>query len=152
MLNIDMSYIWKNMESFRDFICFKLGSATRKIQKYYNNRYGEYGITIAQSFILFSLLESDGLSIKNLAERLNIDSSAITGLVDRLEKESLVERRVDPKDRRSFSIFLTNKGKNLAETVLPIAVEFNEKLKTNLGEEQEESLKTFLCEIEKLEA
>ncbi|MBE9547168.1 MAG: MarR family transcriptional regulator [Proteobacteria bacterium] len=140
------------MESFRDLICFKLGSATRRIQKYYNNRYGEYGITIAQSFILFSLLESDGLSIKNLAERLNIDSSAITGLVDRLEKESLVERRVDPKDRRSFSIFLTNKGKNLAETVLPIAVEFNEKLKTNLGEEQEESLKTFLCEIEKLEA
>ena len=140
------------MESFRDLICFKLGSATRRIQKYYNNRYGEYGITIAQSFILFSLLESDGLNIKNLAERLNIDSSAITGLVDRLEKESLVERRVDPKDRRSFSIFLTNKGGNLAETVLPIAVEFNEKLKINLGEEQEEFLKTFLCEIEKLGA
>ena len=140
------------MESFRDLICFKLGSATRRIQKYYNNRYGEYGITIAQSFILFSLLESDGLNIKNLAERLNIDSSAITGLVDRLEKESLVERRVDAKDRRSFSIFLTNKGGNLAETVLPIAVEFNEKLKINLGEEQEEFLKTFLCEIEKLGA
>lgn len=136
------------MGSFVDFLCFKLGSAARKIQKYYNNRFAEFGITIAQSFILFALLENNGLNVKSLAELLDLDSSAITGLVDRLEKEKLVERRVDLRDRRAFRIHLTRKGKSLAEKVFPIAVEYNEKLKTGLEKDEEMALIKFFKRIE----
>lgn len=138
-------------KSFTEFLCFKIGSAARKIQKYYNARYAEHGITIAQSFILFSLLENNGLYIKNLAERLNLDSSAITGLVDRLEKENLVKREVDPEDRRAFRIFLTEKGKILAETVFPVAEEFNEKLMSDLKKNERDALDTLIAKIERLE-
>jgi DNA-binding MarR family transcriptional regulator len=139
------------LEKFTTLFCFQLGSAARKIQKYYNNKYAEYGITVAQSFILFSLLENDGLYVKSLAERLIIDSSAITGLVDRLEKENLVERRVDPEDRRAFRIFLTEKGRNLANTISPIALEFNEKLKAGLNKEEEDAFRKFLSRVEILD-
>lgn len=138
------------MESLTTLLCFQLGSAARKIQKYYNKKFEEYGITVAQSFILFSLLESDGLYVKCLAERLDIDSSAITGLVDRLDKEKLVERRVDPEDRRAFRIFLTEKGKKLAETLAPIGQEFNKKLKDGMKKEELAAFKKFLQKIDGL--
>jgi DNA-binding MarR family transcriptional regulator len=134
-----------------DFLCFKIGLAARKIQKYNNNKFAEYGITVAQSFILFSLLESDGLNVKNLAEWLCIDSSAITALVDRLEKEHLIERRVDPEDRRALRIFLTDRGREIANAVYPIAIDFNEKLKENLAQEEKDIIGNFLNKIKDAE-
>lgn len=139
------------MKSFKDFICFQLGAATRKIQKYYNSRYAQFGITIAQSFILFSLLENEGMNAKSLAEQLDIDSSAITGLIDRMEKEGLVERRIDPSDRRAFCISLTEEGRKLAEAVLPVAEEFNDRLKSGLKKSEERALVNFLRRVENLE-
>jgi len=139
------------LAEFVDLLCFKIGLAARKIKKYNNDKFSEYGITVAQSFILFSLLESDGLSVKSLAEWLCIDSSAITALVDRLEKENLIERRIDPEDRRALRIFLTDKGRDVAKAVYPIAIDFNEKLKDNLAQEEKEAINNFLNNIKNTE-
>src|SRR5262249_56739397 len=43
----------------------------------------------------------DGLSMSELSRRLLVSNGAITGLVDKLEKEAMVTRQEDPKDRRS---------------------------------------------------
>jgi len=139
------------MDNLQNFLCFKLGSAARSMQKYYNSRCAEYGITIAQSFILFSLLSSDGLNPKTMAEQLEIDGSAITGLVDRLEKEGLVERRPDPRDRRAFCVFLTRKGRNKAEDALPAAMEVNKRLKASLGRGDEQAVTRFLDKVKDLD-
>ncbi len=140
------------MEPLTELLCFKLGSASRKMQKYYNSKLAEHGITIAQSFIVLSLLEKDGQNVKELAECLSIDSSAITGLVDRLEKEGLVERRVDPNDRRAFRIVLTTGGRELAEGLLPVAVEFNDNLKKNLTKQELAALLKFFQMMEEINA
>ncbi|MHB1126317.1 MAG: MarR family winged helix-turn-helix transcriptional regulator [Bacillota bacterium] len=137
------------MVSFTDFLCFKLGATARRIQRYYNGRYQEHGITIAQSFILFALLERDGLNVKQIAERVILDSSAITGILDRMENENLVERRKDPEDRRALNVYLTNKGKLLAEEVYPIAMEFNSKIRASLSEEESDALTNCLASIDK---
>lgn len=133
-----------------DRLCFKLGSATRKIQKYYNSKYSELGITAAQSFVLFSLLRKDGQNFKDIAEDVNLDSSAITGLVDRLEKEQLVKRVVDPDDRRAFCIYLTDRGRQIAEKANIIADQTNKKLRSFGNKEQQDFLENFLVSIDKL--
>jgi DNA-binding MarR family transcriptional regulator len=139
------------VDGLQDFLCFKLGSAARSMQKYYNSRCAEFGITIAQSFILFSLLANDGLNPKTMAEQLEIDGSAITGLLDRLEKEGLVERRQDPADRRAFCVFLTKKGRRKAEDVLPAAMEVNKRLKASLGKGEEQAVSRFLDRVKDLD-
>jgi MarR family transcriptional regulator, organic hydroperoxide resistance regulator len=139
------------MAKLGDLLCFQLGGVTRKIQKHYNNKFGKFGITIAQSFILFALLEEDGLNVKTLAERLILESSAITGLLDRLEKESLVVRQVDRDDRRAFRIFLTPAGRALTEKVLPIALEFNEALKSRFDEREQETFRKLIHVVDDLE-
>lgn len=139
------------MDSFNNFICFQMGVAARKLHKYYNTRFSEYGITLTQSFILFALMMQDGQNVKNLAERLSLESPAVTGLIDRLEKEQMVERRNDPDDRRALRVYLTEKGRELAEKLIPIAVEFNNKLKSLFTAEQEQALKKVLDSIGNME-
>ena len=52
----------------------------------------------------------DGVTQKELAERVGLDSSSLVRLLDILEGKSLVERRADSADRRSKRIFLTTEG------------------------------------------
>lgn len=138
------------MENFTGFLCFELGLAARKIYRYYNNRYSAYGITVPQSFILFALLEQDGQNVKDLAGRLSLDSPAITGLLDRLEKEDLVERRNDPEDRRALKVYLTGKGRSVAGDIYKIAADFNEELNSAFDDKQKQVLKKLINVIDSM--
>jgi DNA-binding MarR family transcriptional regulator len=66
------------------------------------------------------LWQDDGCSQQTLADRTHKDKPGITRLIDNLEKESLVERRPDAKDRRLNLIFLTPKGKIIEREVIEI--------------------------------
>ncbi|KUG04907.1 organic hydroperoxide resistance transcriptional regulator [hydrocarbon metagenome] len=97
--------------------------------------------------MLFDLLDHEGSNVKDIAARVQLDSSAVTGVIDRLYKEELVKREEDPTDRRSLNIFLTPKGRKLAEDLFPTGREFNLYLRSLLEadkvEEFEESLKAI---------
>jgi len=138
------------MEDFTSFICFQFGSISRRIQKHYNNLYRQHGITLGQSFILFALFQNEGLSLSAMADKLQLDNSAITGLVDRMESDYLLVREVDPADRRSFLIHLTEKGRALAKTVFPVANDFNHQLKNSLSSEEQKSLFKLLGTLDQL--
>lgn len=138
-------------EEFTEYICFKVGAAARKIQRYYNSRLSEHGITIGQSFILLSLNERDGQNVKELAEKLAIDSSAITGLVDRLEKEDLVERRADERDRRALRIHLTEKSAKLVSVMETQADQFNDGMKEGLSKSDLAALTKFFRLVDEIE-
>ena len=70
------------------------------------------GLSIPQSYALMELNPDDRpASMRSLAACLHSDPSNITGLVDRLEAKGLVERRIDPSDRRVRALVLTDKGR-----------------------------------------
>ncbi|GAA2715318.1 hypothetical protein GCM10010429_36260 [Micromonospora olivasterospora] len=50
---------------------------------------------------------------RDLAEQLRCDRSNVTGLVDKLERAGLVERRVDPADRRQKTLVVTEAGRRM---------------------------------------
>lgn len=118
------------MLDFTTFWCFRLNALSRKISRMYNNRCLEYGVTAAQSFVIFDVMDHPGTSVKDIATRIQLDSPAITGLIDRLVKEDLVERNEDPEDRRSLKIYLTEKGQELVHSdLVPMALEFNKYIR-----------------------
>lgn len=119
------------MLDFTTFWCFRLNALSRKISRMYNSRCLEHGITAAQTFVIFDVMEHPGTSVKDIASRIQLDSPGVTGLIDRLVKEDLVERKEDPEDRRSLRINLTQKGRNLTENKLaPMALEFNQYIRS----------------------
>lgn len=119
------------MLNFTTLWCFRLNALSRKVSRMYNNRCLEFGVTAAQSFVILDLMDHEGTSVKDMAARIQLDSPAVTGLIDRLLKEGLVERREDPDDRRSLNLYLTAKGRTLAdERLAPMALEFNRFLQS----------------------
>ncbi|MFG2767599.1 MarR family winged helix-turn-helix transcriptional regulator [Streptomyces rubiginosohelvolus] len=66
-------------------------------------------------FILAAAVRGEAGSQRSLADRLGIDRTMMTYLLDDLEKEDLVERKLDPADRRSRKIVATERGSALWE-------------------------------------
>ena len=120
------------MEGLEDFLCFRIGALSRRIVRYYNERLSSYGITLGQLFVLVHLLDHDGCNLKSIATGVQLETPAITGLVDRLRLAGLVIKTEDPEDRRNLQVFLTPKGKQLADHGLQIALDFNQTLKNDL--------------------
>lgn len=108
-----------------------------KIDRYLAFQLEEYGISVPQSFVLFALLEEDGSTLKEIGTKAQIDSSSMTVLVDKLENEGYLERRLDPQDRRAIRVFLTPKGRDLAGKVWDLAVDFNRQLHESLGDTED---------------
>ncbi|MDO3409693.1 MarR family transcriptional regulator [Saccharibacillus sp. CPCC 101409] len=66
---------------------------------------------------LLGILRDREPSMKQLAERLELDKSSITGLIDRAERRHLVERIPSPEDRRGFNVRLTPDGRRIAREI-----------------------------------
>jgi DNA-binding MarR family transcriptional regulator len=79
-------------------------------------RAAEWNMSVAQVRALYALREP--LSMRELAERLYLDPSNLTALVDRLEELGLVERRADADDRRVKRLVITPKGARLADEII----------------------------------
>jgi DNA-binding MarR family transcriptional regulator len=73
------------------------------------------GLSIPQFDLLSTLTEREGLSQQELAQRLYVTKGNVSGLLDRMVDAGLVERRSTPDDRRSNALYLTPKGRGLAE-------------------------------------
>ena len=127
------------MNNLNNFLCFKMRAAMKKIDKDLGQQLEQYGISIPQSFILKSLIEENGITLKEIGIRTLIDSSSMTVLVDKLEKDKLVERQLDAQDRRAIRIFITDAGRNLANEVIDVAINFNAKLREIIENENQEA-------------
>jgi DNA-binding MarR family transcriptional regulator len=71
------------------------------------------GLTYPQYLVMLVLWEDAGVSVKELGERLQLDSGTLTPLLKRLEAQGLVARRRDTDDERVVRIELTTAGKAL---------------------------------------
>lgn len=91
--------------------------------------FSQYDITDAHFNVLNLLAYATSpVSQRELADQLLTDKSAVTGLIDRMEKKQLLRRTAAPDDRRVYHLQLTPKGRKLWQTVRPAYVKEVEKL------------------------
>jgi DNA-binding MarR family transcriptional regulator len=79
----------------------------------------KYSITSAQLNCLLALHENGPLPPSQIARRMMVNSSTVTGVIDRLEQKKLVRRQRNSPDRRIINIQLTPDGKKMAEVAPP---------------------------------
>mgnify|MGYP001334007491 CR=1 FL=1 len=72
------------------------------------------GLSVPQFDVLSTLTEREGMSQRELADRLYVTKGNVSGLIDRLVEAGLVVRQATPDDRRSHSLYLTEEGVRLA--------------------------------------
>lgn len=101
-----------------DQLCFALYAATRAMTRTFRVRLEPLGLTYPQYLVLIVLWEKDGLSIKQIGEKLMLDSGTLTPLLKRLEAMKLVRRERDKADEREVRVTLTKEGRKLREAAL----------------------------------
>ena len=70
--------------------------------------------------VLMSLWQADGLKVIELSKKAGLEPSTMTGLLDRMERDELVERTTDLTDRRVLRIHLTKIGQQVRDPVLNV--------------------------------
>jgi DNA-binding MarR family transcriptional regulator len=136
-----------------EMLCFSLGVAMRRISKIYADALAEHDITPPQLFLLTSLGKQDGLRGCDLAQQVCLDSSSLTGLIDRTEKLGLVERRPDPDDRRAQRIFLTATGKTRLADLQPVVADVQQRVQEEFfSGYSDEDVATFTSMLQKIRA
>jgi DNA-binding MarR family transcriptional regulator len=78
-----------------------------------------YHISTPQLNCLLALYENGALPPSQIAHHIMVNSSTVTGIVDRLEKKGLVQRRRSAVDRRVITIELTTAGRQMAQNAPP---------------------------------
>lgn len=101
-------------------MCFPLYSAANAMVRAYRPLLNPLGITYLQYMVLMVLWEESSLKVKELGERLGLDSGTLTPLLKRLASKGLVERERGKDDERVRVITITQAGQKLRERALDI--------------------------------
>ena len=93
-------------------ICFPLYVASKEIIRKYQPILEKYELTYTQYIVLMALWEYGKQSVKELGNRLYLDSGTLTPLLKKLEKRNFLKRVKSDKDERIVFIELTEEGKS----------------------------------------
>ena len=97
---------------------------------------GGLKVTTAQAGILFFLKQKDMCMMSEIGQVFNIDNSAVTRLIDRLEKNGFVKRQVPPENRRAILISITPEGLEEEKKAQMIIRAINGKIKVGFTAEE----------------
>ena len=103
-----------------------MARTARSMKRALETRLSQHNITATQYIVLSLLCALDGISLSKLGQRLYFDNPTITGIIDRMERDGLVERRRIADDRRVINIFLTHRGKEMLEENGSVADEIDD--------------------------
>ena len=112
-------------------LCFAVYDAGSQFNKLYTKALSSFELTYPQYLALLALWEKDGLTLKELGERLNLGTGTLTPMVKRMESNGWVKRERSTVDERKVSI-----------TLLPKAIEQKEEIVQKIAAELK------LCNIE----
>jgi DNA-binding MarR family transcriptional regulator len=109
-------------------LCFALYAASRRMTATYRPLLDALGLTYPQYLVMLVLWERDALTVRELGERLRLDSGTLTPLLKRLEQAGLLGRRRRQSDEREVEITLTEAGHKLRERAADVPRCMAEKL------------------------
>ena len=106
-----------------------------------------YDLTTEQWGVLSRLIEEEGYNQRSLADKNLKDQAALTRILDLLERKGLARRTRSEQDRRDFLIFITDKGRELYDAVLPHLLNNTEEITACLTSDELVVLKKLLTRL-----
>jgi len=132
--------------AIEDRFIFLISKVCQKLIVNLQKAFSENGVEVTpiQVMLLFFLQKNDGSSLTQISQGLMLENPTVTGLIDRLEKLGYVKRSDHPDDRRVYLIYLTEKGKKVANKALPIVKRLNEQIKEGYSKSEIDDFKKVL--------
>lgn len=128
-------------------IGFLLKDATRLYTRRFEERAQDLSLTLAQCKALAYLERNEGVSQKRLAELTELDPMSLVRILDRMEADGWVERRLDPQDRRARTLWLTAQARPVLERIARVAAQTRAEALAGLSETEHEQLCRLLGRV-----
>lgn len=129
-------------------INFLLTSAQHTVFQEMTSRLSVYNLTPVQYAVLYCLWDEDNRNPKEIAERLRLENSTVSGILERMEKKDLIQRNISPTDRRHIQVCLREKGAKLRDDVIKTVEEVNIDVMSRYTPEEAETLKSLLRRLD----
>ncbi|GBF77351.1 MarR family transcriptional regulator [Paenibacillus sp. 598K] len=126
------------------YIGVNVQRAALKLNNYYQKVASPFDITVDQWEILVVLWETEGITQKELAERLHKDQTNVARMLFKLEKKDFIYRVVHETDRRSLRVYLTSKGREMEDDIIAPSMEAYYKTIQGLSDEEVELFRRIL--------
>ena len=122
----------------------KAKSATKRI---FNEH--QFDVTVEQWILLKRIYEEldTGISQIALANTTFKEPAAVTRTLDIMERKGIIERQLNPEDRRAFNVQLTPEGRALAEQMIPLVKTMRASSFRGLSEADMSTLKNLINKI-----
>lgn len=104
-----------------DSAAYLAGQLSRAFSRSLQNHAAELGFSPGQWPILLELWAEDGLTQRQLIDRVGIEQATMANTLSRMERDGLVERRAHPRDRRAQLVFLTEEARLLEDKAVAAA-------------------------------
>jgi len=127
--------------------CNALRKAARQISRLYDACLQPTGLKITQYLILAVLNEAGGSPVNALAERLDIERTAMGKMVGLLQRDAIVSIEPSPADARSRIVALTPEGRALFERAVPLWLDAQRQFAELNGSERVASLRRAASEM-----
>jgi MarR family transcriptional regulator, organic hydroperoxide resistance regulator len=132
------------VDNLKDFLklenqlCYAIYETAGSFNKLYTKALQSFGITYPQYLVLLALWEKDGVTAKELGEKLNLGTGTLTPMIKRMETNGWVYRERSKTDERNVCIFLQSKALEEKQAILAkITIEVQS---CNIGFEEYEQL------------
>lgn len=102
------------------------------------------GLTSSQWKVILALNLFDGLSQRELADQIYVDGSTLVPVIDKMEKNGLLERKPDPKDRRNNRLYLTKKSESIVDSIIETILQLRKIFYKGLSKNDLESMRPRL--------
>ncbi|UNO47307.1 MarR family winged helix-turn-helix transcriptional regulator [Alicyclobacillus acidoterrestris] len=144
--------IMKHKEIYTNCLAFQLTQARKKVFAWYGNYLKPLGLTPASVYVLGVLRDKEYATPSEISHLLELERPTVTTLLSRMERSGLVNRALNPSNRRETLVSLTDTGKEACDKAYPLLVEADKALNTVLNgafaqvKEQVENLNRMLQE------
>lgn len=130
---------------FKQQVCFPLYSASNAVVRAYRPYLDKLDLTYLQYMVLMILWEEQTTNVKNLGERLSLDSGTLTPLLKRMESKGLVIRTRSENDERNLIVSITSTGESIKDKAKEIPKQVAKQ--TGLTLEEHQQLKALCLKV-----
>ncbi|MGO4852793.1 MarR family winged helix-turn-helix transcriptional regulator [Phaeovulum sp. W22_SRMD_FR3] len=132
---------------FTDSVPYLLNRAGVRIAERFSRRLEAHDVSLPMYRVLAVLRQSGTHTLGELSELVSVELSTLSRMIGLLAKRDLVSRVRPPENARIVLIDLTDAGRDLADRLMPIARHFEDTVLSNLAEDQVQTIKVLLRQI-----
>lgn len=133
---------------YENSIGFIVYSASKTFQKAFDLELrNKIGITLTQSKVIFSLYLNSGITQRELADKIGIESPTLVPIIDKMEEDGYVKRKSDTQDRRIKRVYTTPKTDSLWNSMIECATHLRKIYVKDVSEQEVQSALEIIKKI-----